>query len=172
VTDDNRRIIEDSLGIADEALNRVRAISVELRPAVLDDVGLEAAVIWYARRQAERAGYELVLDAKIGPVRLPEDVETASFRIVQQALTNIARHAGAMRVRIALWRHDTLFDLEITDDGTGFDVEAARLRAEAGGSLGLLDMQELATLAGGTLTITSHAAQGTKVHARFRLGRD
>jgi signal transduction histidine kinase len=160
-------IVADSVALVDDALARVRALSVELRPSVLDDLGLAAAVEWYARRSAERAGYAVTLDIRLGPSRLPEWVETAGFRILQEALTNIARHGRAGHVRIALARSSRHVELTVADDGGGFDVLAATARAEAGESLGLLGMREAATLAGGTLTLTSTPGRGTTVSARL-----
>jgi signal transduction histidine kinase len=163
----DRSVARDSIGLVDEALTRVRALSVELRPSVLDDLGLAAALAWYANRQAERAGYSVVVDQDVGERRLPEPIETAGFRIVQQALTNIARHARATNVIIALRRNARTIELTITDDGVGFDVRHARLRSQAGESLGLLDMTELADMAGGTLSITSTERGGSTVRVRF-----
>ena len=162
-------IVGDSVALVDDSLARVRALSVELRPSVLDDLGLGAAVDWYARRSAERAGFAVAIEDELGPARLPESIETAGFRIVQQALTNIARHANARRVSITLTRgvHDV--ELSVADDGQGFDVVAARASAEAGVSLGLLDMRETATLAGGTLSLTSTTGRGSTVRARFPI---
>ncbi|MDB4899365.1 MAG: hypothetical protein JWN53_1173 [Gemmatimonadetes bacterium] len=160
-------LAEDSMALVDDALARVRALSVALRPSVLDDLGLGAAVEWYAKRSAARAGFTATVDDRLGPERLPESVETAGFRIVQQSLTNIARHAGARHVHITLGRGAHHADIEIADDGVGFDVAAATTRAEAGDSLGLLAMRETATLAGGTLVLSSRLGRGATVHARL-----
>ena len=166
-SNENATIISDSLSLVDGALAHVRALSVELRPSVLDDLGLAAAVEWYAKRNAERAGYEVTVENAIGALRLPETIETASFRIIQQALTNIARHAKARHVRITLERTGREVIITIADDGIGFDVPAARAAAEAGASLGLLSMRETATLAGGVPSLVSSPGQGTTVRVRF-----
>jgi signal transduction histidine kinase len=163
----DRVLAKASIGLLDEALSRVRALSVELRPSVLDDLGLGAAIDWYADRQAERAGYSIVVDQDAGIGRLPESIETAGFRIVQEALTNIVRHAKASSVEITLRRAEKAVELSITDDGIGFDVRGARLRSSAGESLGLLDMSELAKMAGGTISITSIDSGGSTVRVRF-----
>lgn len=162
-------VVGDSIGLVDEALGRVRALSVELRPSVLDDLGLGAAVAWYANRQAERAGYSVAVEQALGEGRLPENIETAGFRIVQQALTNVARHARAKNVRVILLREARAVELEVIDDGVGFDVRAARLRSQAGESLGLVDMTELASLAGGSLIITSVESGGSTIRVRFPM---
>jgi len=164
-------IVADSVALVDDALARVRALSVELRPSVLDDLGLTAAVEWYARRSAERAGYAVTVESALGASRLPEWIETAGFRIVREALTNIARHGRAPNVRIALERSARHVELTVADDGGGFDVAAATARAEAGESLGLLDMREAVTLAGGTLTLTSAPGRGTTIRVRFPAPR-
>jgi signal transduction histidine kinase len=160
--------ISDSISLIDEALSRVRTLSVELRPSVLDDLGLGAAVEWYAKRIGERAGFAVEIRDDVSPARLPIDFETAGFRIIQQALTNVARHANATNVHITLRLTARDFELSVVDDGSGFGVPAASARARAGDSLGLLSMQDLASLAGGTLSIIS-ASTGTTVRARFPI---
>ena len=166
---DDEAVIRDSIGLVDETLTHVRALSVELRPTVLDDLGLGEAVAWYANRQAERAGYAVVVDQALGEGRLPEAIETAGFRIVQQALTNIARHAKAKNVRIVLRRDLQTVELAVVDDGIGFDVPGARTRSQAGESLGLVDMAELAYMAGGILTIISTKGKGSTVRVQFSV---
>jgi signal transduction histidine kinase len=167
---DEGNVVGDSIGLVDEALTRVRSLSVELRPTLLDDLGLGEAVTWYAARQAERAGYAVAVDLDLGRERLSATVETAGFRIVQQALTNIARHAKASTVRIELRRDRQAVEILVRDDGIGFDVRDARLRSQLGESLGLVDMTELARRAGGSLSITSRQREGTTVHVRLPLG--
>jgi signal transduction histidine kinase len=160
-------IIRESLGLVDESLTRVRELSGELRPAVLDDLGLGEAVEWFATRQAERARYAVVVEKTLGVSRLPEALETAAFRIAQQALTNIARHAQAKTVHIEMSRDPQAMEMVVRDDGVGFDVAAATARARAGESLGLVDMAELAEMVGGKLSITSVLGRGSSVRARF-----
>jgi signal transduction histidine kinase len=162
-------VVRDSIGLIDETVARVRELSGELRPALLDDLGLGQAVEWYANRQAGRAGYAIVVDEGLGEGRLPEPVETAGFRIVQQALTNIARHAQAKNVQIDLRRDPRTVELSVVDDGVGFDVEEARMRAQAGESLGLVHMMELAYMAGGIIIITSAKGSGSTVRVSFPL---
>jgi two-component system sensor histidine kinase UhpB len=160
-------IAADSLGLVDEALACARAITGDLRSAVLDDLGLGAAVAWYAHRQAERAGYVVTIENTLGATRLPEEIETVTFRILQQAFTNIARHAAAGDVRVELSWTAPRFELSVSDDGVGFDVEVARARTLAGESFGLLDMSELAALAGGHLSIDSSPGRGSTISASF-----
>ena len=108
----------------------------------------------------------------MGEGRLPEPIETAAFRIVQQALTNTARHARAKNVQVILRLDVRALELAVIDDGTGFDVREARVRSQAGESLGLVDMEELASLAGGSLTITSTPGRGSTVRVRFPMNLD
>jgi len=162
-------VVRDSIGLIDETVTRVRELSGELRPALLDDLGLGEAVEWYANRQASRAGYAVVVDQALGDGRLPEPVETAGFRIVQQALTNIARHAQATKVQIVLRQDQKGVELAVIDDGIGFDVGDARMRAQAGESLGLVHMMELAYMGGGIIVITSAKGSGSTVRVHFPL---
>lgn len=162
-------IRDDSVALVDEALARVRALSLELRPSVLDDLGLGAAIQWYAHRSAGRGGYDVTVNNAVGEERFPEAIETAAYRVVQEALTNVARHAGARHVRIGLEHIDRALEVHVRDDGCGFDVDAAVAGAQAGESLGLLDMRETAMMAGGRLGITSVLGRGTNVSVRFPL---
>jgi two-component system sensor histidine kinase UhpB len=107
------------------------------------------------------------MDLPLGKDRLPEVVETAGFRIVQQALTNIARHARARTVYVELRREPQGVEILVRDDGIGFDARGARMRSRAGESLGLVDMSEMAQMAGGSLTITSSEGEGSTVRVRL-----
>jgi NO-binding membrane sensor protein with MHYT domain len=160
-------IVRESLDLVDESLTRVRELSGELRPTVLDDLGLGEAVEWFATRQAQRSGYAVVIEQALGVSRLPESVETAAFRIAQQALTNIARHARAKTVRIEMSRDAEAIEISVQDDGVGFEVAAATVRARAGESLGLVDMAEMAEMVGGDFSITSVVGRGSTVRVRF-----
>jgi signal transduction histidine kinase len=136
---------------------------------MLDDLGLTAALRWYLDRQAQRAGVALHFAADMQDTRINPTIETACFRLAQEALTNILRHAGAGHVQVTLEQSRIGLELRIVDDGRGFDVDAARQRAASGESFGLLGMEERALLAGGELEIISSPGQGTTVVARFQL---
>ncbi len=164
--------LADSLGLVDEAIEGVRNIASDLRPPMLDDFGLAATLQWYVSRQAQRGGFEVELElAAIEAVRFPSAVELACFRLVQEAITNVVRHAEARRVEVKVRIQDGSLDVVVRDDGLGFDVEAARKRAVAGGSLGLLSMEERISLAGGRFAIESARGEGTTVRARLSLNR-
>ena len=159
--------LADSIGLLDHAIQQVRTLSVDLRPSLLDDLGLVAALEWYVDRQAQRVGFVGRFVAEPHELRLNPTVETTCFRIVQEALTNVARHAKAQHVWVELRQHEEEVRLTIRDDGAGFDVRAAHDRAVHGGSFGLLGMRERAELAGGVLTIQSTPTQGTEICLRF-----
>ncbi len=158
-----RELTADSIRIVESTLQQVRSLATGLRPSLLDDLGLAPALQWIAEQGATRSGLVVHCHHERGLSRLAPDIETACFRIVQEALTNIARHAQARDVAITLKREDDKLVMEVRDDGCGFDVAAMRGRANAGGSLGVLGMQERATLIGGQLEIESAAGQGTKL---------
>jgi signal transduction histidine kinase len=161
--------LDDALETVDRAMQTVRDLALDLRPAMLDDLGLAAALRWYADRFAQQARVQTHL--AIGEVpHLDSSIATACFRVAQEALTNVLRHAGAANVSIELTRAPAELTLSVRDDGAGFDVASARERAARGASLGLIGMEERASLAGGSLEIRSAPGQGTDVRARFPLG--
>jgi signal transduction histidine kinase len=159
----------ESISLVDDAIQRMRDLALDLRPAILDDLGLEAALRWYVAREAGRAGLGFRLDVASIGTRLAPALETACFRLVQEALTNVIRHGRASAVEVKLAAPDGEVHVSISDDGKGFDVRAARRRAAAGGSQGLLIMEERVSLAGGKLEIRSGQGKGTTVAARIPL---
>jgi signal transduction histidine kinase len=165
----NGPVISDTIRLVDVTLKEVRGLSGELLPTYLDDLGLGPAVALVASRQGERADQAIVVEQSLGDERLPEPIETAAFRIVRHALTNIARHANAKNVHIAMRRDPRAVELVIVDDGIGFDVPAAKARSQAGESLGLVEMAEIAYMAGALLTLTSAKGKGTTVRAQFPM---
>jgi signal transduction histidine kinase len=159
--------LSESIGIVERALQQVRNLSLDLRPSLLDDLGLVAALRWYVDRQAGRAGFQGQFTADPGRVDVPPDLATACFRVAQEAVTNVIRHAKARTVHVGLRLTDGELQLTVRDDGAGFDVPQARRRASRGGSLGLLGMQERAQLVGGRMEIDSAPGRGTEVRVRF-----
>jgi len=156
----------ESIQLVDQAIGRMRDLAHDLRPSILDDLGLSAALRWYVAREAKRAGLEARLDVADLP-RLPATLETTCFRLVQEALTNIARHAQARQVQVELAGRDRSLFLTVRDDGKGFDARAALGRTVQGHSQGLLGMKERVSLVGGELEIDSAPGHGTSVHARL-----
>lgn len=161
----------ENIRILDDALQQVRRLALALRPSMLDDLGLGPALRWLAEQTASRSGLEVRLHIPVLEPRLPPEMETACFRIVQEALTNVTRHAGAKHVAIELQREDTSMLLCVQDDGCGFDTAEIRARAITGGSIGVLGMQERAMLVGGRLDITSMPGQGSQLRLLCPLRR-
>jgi signal transduction histidine kinase len=161
--------LQDSMNIVESTLQQVRALSLDLHPAILDDLGLVAALQWYLDRQTERSGLTIDLVADPPKMNLPADLKTTCFRIVQEALTNTLRHAHAKKVQVELRQHDAELELVVRDDGAGFSVQAARQRAAHGESLGLLGMKERVLLLKGRIKIKSARGRGTEIRVRFPL---
>jgi len=164
--------VKDNIEAVDEALRLVRDLSVELRPPILDDLGLTTALHWYVDRYTKRTGLtvDVVIDLPDENERFSREFETACFRIAQEALTNVVRHARATHVVVRLTRNRELLLLTVKDNGAGFDVKRLRKRAPRVSTLGLISMQERAHAAGGGVEIESSPAGGTEV--RFSLPLD
>ena len=161
--------IKDNIEAVDQALRLVRDLSIDLRPPLLDDLGLVTALRWYVDRYAKRTGLnvELTIELPDENERFSRDLETACFRIAQEALTNIVRHARASHILVRLAKDEAKLFLSIKDDGVGFNVESLRKRAPRVATLGLISMQERAHAAGGDIEIDSAPSKGTEV--RFVL---
>lgn len=159
-------LYQENLRIVEDALQQVRSLATALRPSMLDDLGLAPALKWMAGQSASRGGFEVQFHQERAMERLAPEIETACFRIVQEALTNISRHAKPSKVQISLRRDAGDMVLTVTDDGQGFDTASMFERANNGASLGLLGMQERATLLGGQLDIQSQPGQGSVVELR------
>ena len=161
--------LKESLEVVERVLEQVHDISLNLRPSILDDLGLEPALRWFTNRQAALVGLEAKFHADALEQRLDPVIETECFRVAQGALTNVLRHAQAQTVSVELRKENGQLHLRVRDDGIGFDVAALREKAVLGASLGLLSMEERAALAGGGLEFTSVPKLGTEVHAWFPL---
>lgn len=154
-------------GLMDETVNWVRRMAGDLRPAMLDDIGLVAAIEWETGEFQARSGIACRLTVHPQPVTLTAEAATAVFRIFKEMLTNIARHAQAQHIEIHLGQTATTFSLSVRDDGRGFAPE----QLKASKSLGLLGMSERAALLGGTLSLHSESSQGTTAQVEFPLVR-
>jgi signal transduction histidine kinase len=145
----------------------VRDLSLDLRPAMLDDLGLLHALLWHLERYTGQTGvYVGLAHTGIEGQRLSPEIETAAYRIVQEALTNVARHANVDKVKVNVSADAENLSVQISDLGKGFDPQAALATGE---SSGLAGMRERAQLLGGTLTIESSAGAGTTVIALLPL---
>lgn len=159
----------DTVELAEHAVTEVRTISYLLHPPMLEDIGLEEAVRWYANGFAKRSELELELDVKDADARLPRELELALFRTLQESLTNVHRHAKASKVDIKLERNESNVVLTVKDNGIGLSAEAlARFRAGLAGGVGLAGMRERITELGGTFQVES-TALGTLLRASLPL---
>jgi len=163
--------IKDNIEAVDEALRLVRDLSIDLRPPLLDDLGLVTALRWYVDRYAKRTGLnvDVLVELPDENERFSRELETACFRIAQEALTNIVRHAQASQILVHLAKDEATLFLSIKDDGVGFNVERLHKRAPRVATLGLISMQERAHAAGGAIDIDSAPSQGTEVKLRLPL---
>jgi PAS domain S-box-containing protein len=151
----------------------VHNLALELRPTALDDLGLESAVANHAERWSERSGVEVDYHATgLDGGRLPAPVETALYRVIQEALTNVLKHAQARRVSLVLQRAPGQAVAVVEDDGVGFDAESVTAPTRGGERLGLVGMRERLAVVGGTLTVESSPGRGTTVIARIPLSGD
>ncbi|MEA2274277.1 MAG: hypothetical protein QOI98_2985, partial [Solirubrobacteraceae bacterium] len=162
---DSSARVPESMEAIRKMIQQVQTLAFELRPPTLDAHGLVEAMQLLVAHHAERSGTRASFTATPVDLRAPAEVETACFRIVQEALTNVARHARARHVEVSMTAQDAVFEIAVRDDGVGFDVELLRP------GLGLAGMAERAELAGGFLDIESTPGAGTTVRARFPIAR-
>ncbi len=157
---------ETRLGSAIEIVNllmgQVRDISFRLRPSILDDFGLVPALVWLCDRNRQYFGLEVELEHSGLEYRLPEEIETGAYRIVQEALTNVVRHAGTLQSSVRVWRNETGLEIEIFDLGKGFVLDQV---IHTGKSFGLSGIAERANLLGGQTQFDSSPGTGTRIMA-------
>jgi PAS domain S-box-containing protein len=161
--------LEDSMQILDRLLQQVRQLSLDLRPPLLDELGLVPALRWLADQQAQLAGLRVLFTANVDHLEMDPLTRTACFRVAQEAITNAIRHARAATVAVELRAEANRVWLVVKDDGGGFDKDAMQQRAARGASIGLLSMNERASLLGGELEVTSAPDRGTEIRAWFPL---
>ncbi|EHR73509.1 signal transduction histidine kinase [Burkholderiales bacterium JOSHI_001] len=154
--------LQDSLATVQQLIAQVRSRALDLHPAVLDDLGLAAALQWLCDRQQQRLGLELSLSGDDAIGALPPLVELACFRIAQEAINNAARHSGTDRIELWLALDSDALHLQVRDNGQGFDAEDMA-NMKRGHSLGLVSMRERAEQLGGRFEIQSHPGQGTTI---------
>ncbi|HSD23986.1 MAG TPA: GAF domain-containing sensor histidine kinase [Solirubrobacterales bacterium] len=153
----------------DRGIQNLQGLITELRPAALDDLGVGPAIEALARQSSQRFDVEIDVDVDLvrssgeEPVRLPPELEATIYRLVQEAMNNAIKHAEPSRISVTVSRADSAVEVNVADDGSGFDVNAAER------SFGLIGMEERATLSGGTLRIESEPGRGTEVRAELPL---
>ena len=168
-TQEARERIADTRSLAHSTLRAIRNLSIDLRPSALDDLGLLPALRWYVKEYQKKCAIEVEFQATGLKQRLPAEMETALYRIVQECLTNTAKHANAHRVTIMLREDRERIFGSIVDDGRGFDYEALLKTPGQELGLGLAGMHERAVLLDGTLDIHSVPGQGTTIEVSIPL---
>jgi PAS domain S-box-containing protein len=164
-TESLRDGLANAQALAKETIAQVRELSMRLRPTMLDDLGLRPALLWHFNRYSTQTGVQVDFQATGLDSRLPAAVETAAYRILQEALTNVARHAGVGEVDVYVRHENGELFLAVEDQGAGFDAAAVR------GTSGLSGMHERVTLLGGELTIESQPGAGTRLIATLPCGK-
>ena len=163
--------LDEVKAVAVRTLEDIHRLILDLRPSVLDDLGLLSAIRWYAERQLESRGISVRCEFGELDRRLPPELETALFRMCQETMSNVARHAQATAVLVQVGVEDGEFRIEIEDDGKGFDPDAVGKR-EGRRPWGLLGIRERAEILGGTARIDSAPGKGTRVLVRIPLPRE
>jgi len=162
-----RSRLEQSIALLQQAGAQLRNLALELRPTMLETAGLDATLRWLAEQYQQRTG--IVVEVVGHANDVPGDVSIAGFRIAQEALTNVVRHAGASHVWIELRQSEGVLELSVRDDGAGFDVSPSLEQAAGRGRLGMLGMRERVQILGGSLEVDSKPGRGTHIRVSFPL---
>ena len=162
-------LANDCMKLVEETISVVRNLSLELRPSIIDDLGLEASLRWYTDKFYQRTGIEVKTEINKMESVLPPECAITLFRICQEALTNIAKHSEADYVKVTLDQKKNFINLSVEDNGKGFDLQKALRQAARGRSLGILGMQERAELSGGSFRIVSKEGEGTVLKATCQV---
>jgi two-component system sensor histidine kinase UhpB len=150
-------------------LQTVRGLAYRLRPSQLDELGLMSSLRWHIDKVVRPIGLSSLLGGNLNDARLPAELEVCCFRVAQEALNNVIKHAAASRIEVDLDREGEQFTLSIRDNGIGFNVEDAYLTPERGQALGLIGMRERVSAMRGRLRVQSTPGQGTLIIATFPL---
>jgi two-component system, NarL family, sensor histidine kinase UhpB len=155
--------LQNGIDIVSAVLSQVRSLSLDLRPPQLDNLGLIATLRSYVENKAGLANLKCWFESAPLPLPMHHDIENTCFRIVQEVVTNILRHAMASNIWVQVVQHEDQLHVSIRDDGRGFDLDLARNNAVSGISFGLLNMEERAALVGGTMEMCSVPGRGTEI---------
>ncbi len=161
--------LEMALTLIQDLMKQVEGLSLDLRPAMLDDLGLLPALHWHCKRYTAATGVQVQLEHTNAGCRFPTEIEIAAYRIIQEALTNVARHANVDQVVVRLWATDTILGIQVADAGRGFESEEALVEPT---TRGLLGMNERSTLLGGHLAIETAPGMGTSITVDLPLYPD
>ncbi len=170
-SDEARLRVEETRSLVHQTLRAIRDLSIDLRPSALDDLGLLPALRWYIKEYQQKCKIEVEFSAANFKERLPSELETALYRIVQEALTNTAKYAKARKVRVSVVEDDAGVSATINDNGQGFDAQTILKLPWQERGLGLAGMHERAALLDGSLIITTEPGGGTTIEARLPLSR-
>jgi PAS domain S-box-containing protein len=161
--------LDDSIQLLDRLLRQVRQLSLDLRPPLLDELGLAPTLRWLVDQQGQRAGLRVSFIDNVNGMEIDPAIQTTCFRVAQEAITNIIRHAGAKSVAVEVRREAERLWLVVRDDGKGFDPAALQQKPTQHSTLGLVSMRERTLLARGGLEIRSAPGQGAEIRAWFPL---
>jgi len=160
--------LKQARGLVNELMARVRKMSLDLRPGMLDDLGLLPTLLWQIENYTAQTHVKVNFKhSGLEKQRFAPEVETAAYRVVQEALTNVARHANAQEATVTVWTHQDTLSIEVVDAGQGFDMETVI----ANETSGLTGMRERAMLAGGQLKLESAPGEGTRLLAELSIRR-
>lgn len=161
--------LDRARGFVNDLMVRVRNLSLDLRPAMLDDLGLLPTVLWHIEHYTAQTNVRVDFKhSGLEKKRFAPEVETAAYRLVQEALTNVARHSQASEAKVRMWTHRQILLIEVEDSGKGFDVESVLGKNETSGLAG---MRERAMLLGGQLVVESWPDAGTRLRAELSIGQ-
>ena len=161
-----RESVKGAVSLANDLISRVRKLSLDLRPAALDDLGLLPALLWHFGRYTKQTGVRVDFKHQgLEGRRFEQDMETVACRIIQESLTNVARHAHTQLVEVRVWVDEVSLNLRVEDHGAGFDAQTL----VGANSSGLMGMEERASILGGSFTIDSQPGRGTHLVAELPL---
>jgi signal transduction histidine kinase len=163
--------LDDSVGMVDRMIRQARDIARGLRPPLLDEAGLAPALEDHLQSLAKRFDLRIEFEAAPGVAQVPPGLNTTVFRVVQEAVSNVLRHADATTIRVVLRDESAVLHVVIEDDGVGFDPEAVGRRIRRGEHLGLLGMTERVRSAGGTIDLDSRPGGGSRIVVRFPFSK-
>lgn len=169
-SDEAQRRVADTRALAHQTLRAVRNLSIDLRPSALDDLGLLPALRWYTKEYQQKCGVEVELTASGLKERLPADHETALYRVIQESLTNTAKHAHARKAWVSITQDGGMVHVSIRDNGKGFDAPAVLRTPWQDRGLGLAGMQERVLLLKGSIKIESQIGEGTRIEISMPVG--
>lgn len=170
--DRSTSILKDVVAMVQGAIEEVRRIQMDLRPAVLDDLGLLATIGWFCREfEKVYGGVRIEKKLEVEEKDLPQSLKIVIFRVLQEALNNVAKHSGADRVTVSLWAKDSELCFRVEDNGKGMNLDEGEIQGSVSiGRMGILGMRERVELSGGSFWLESEPGKGIRVEGRWKLG--